>query len=602
MNEQASSRILIVEDESIVAMDIQRRLERMSYTVVGTASAGEEAIDAAGRLCPDLVLMDIKLKDGMDGTEAARRIRENSRVPVVFLTAYSDDATLKSASAAEPGGYVVKPFGDRDLHATIRMALYRHRTDTALRQQKQFQETILESLNHPFYVIDANDYRVIQANAACGFGDLSGGATCFELAHKTDSPCNDPEHPCPVEEVKKTKRPLAVEHTHFDKAGNKRQVEIHAHPILDDSGNVCKVIEYVLDVTDRKEAEEKLRRESLMRKTLLDNLPCIAMILRKRTREIVACNSAARKVGAVQGKTCYGTCAERDDPCPFCLAPEVWDVNEPRRLEVEYRGNYYDASWIPLTEEMYVHYILDISDHKKAEQRILDNQAQLKSLASQLSRMEERERRRLATVLHDQIGQTLVFSKFKLDQLRTSDFPGEPAGALEEICDSLARVIQETRTLTFDLSSPILYELGFEAAVAEWLVDEVREKHGIETEFDDDGRQKPLDDDIRAFLFRNLRELLINVVKHARAYKVKVGVRRSGQDICVTVEDDGIGFDPAEVKAVSAKRGKFGLFSIRERLEQLGGLIQIDSGPGRGSRILMMAPLKCGTLTDGKEL
>lgn len=599
MNEQTSSKILIVEDESIVAMDIQRRLERMSYTVVGAASTGEQAIDAAERLCPDLVLMDVMLKGGMDGTEAARRIHEKSSVPVVFLTAYSDDATLKSAGAAEPGGYIVKPFDDRDLHAGIRMALYRHRTDMALRRQKEFQETILESLNHPFYVIDANDYRVIHANAACGFGDLSRGATCFELTHRTGSLCNDPENPCPVEKVKRTKSPVTVEHTHFDEAGNRRDVEVHAHPIFDESGNVSKVIEYVLDVTDRKQAEQELQRQARTREVLLDNLPCIAMIIRKGTREIVATNKVAAGVGAVPGRTCFESCARRGDPCPFCRAPELWATDEPKRLEVEYMGAFYEGIWVPLDDDLYVHYIFDITERKQIEQRVLENRAQLQSLASQMSRMEERERHRLATVLHDQIGQTLVFSKLKLDQLRTSDSTGELAGALEEVCNSLAGVIRETRSLTFDLSSPILYELGFEAAVAEWLADEIGKKRGIETEFDDDGREKPLDDDIRALLFRNVRELLINVVKHARARKVKVGVRRSGRDICVTVEDDGIGFDPAEVRAMSAKGGKFGLFSIRERLEQLGGLIQIDSEPGRGSRILMMAPLKCETITDG---
>jgi len=218
-----------------------------------------------------------------------------------------------------------------------------------------------------------------------------------------------------------------------------------------------------------------------------------------------------------------------------------------------------------------------------------------------LSRIEERERHRLATALHDQVGQSLVFSKLKLDELRTSDSSGELADALDEVCCSLGQVIQETRVLTFDLSSPILYELGFEAAVAEWLTDEIRERHGIETEFDDDGRQKPLDDDIRALLFRNVRELLINVVKHAQAHKVKVNVRRGGEEICGSVEDNGVGFDPAEARAMAAKSDKFGLFSIRERLEQLGGLIEIDSEPGRGSRISMKAPLKCGILTDGNE-
>ena len=224
--------------------------------------------------------------------------------------------------------------------------------------------------------------------------------------------------------------------------------------------------------------------------------------------------------------------------------------------------------------------------------RLSEDRVQLKSLASQLSLVEERERRHLAIELHDQIGQSLVFSKLKLDQLFQSAPSDDFSKALKDVSGCLEQIIRETRTLMFDLSSPILYEFGFEAAMGEWLKDEIQKKHGIETEFEDDEQPKPLDDDIRAILFRNVRELLVNVVMHAQAHKVKVSVYRDDGDIHVSIEDDGVGFDPVEVKSMAAKRDEFGLFSIRERLEQLGGLFEITSEPGRGCRISMTAPLK----------
>ncbi len=110
--------------------------------------------------------------------------------------------------------------------------------------------------------------------------------------------------------------------------------------------------------------------EFLIHKTLLDNLPCIAMILKKGTREIVASNKAARDIGAVPGKTCFGTCVNREDKCPFCLAPEVWATNEPRRLEVKYRGAYYEGIWVPLSDDLYVHYIFDISEREQAKETL----------------------------------------------------------------------------------------------------------------------------------------------------------------------------------------------------------------------------------------
>lgn len=233
-----------------------------------------------------------------------------------------------------------------------------------------------------------------------------------------------------------------------------------------------------------------------------------------------------------------------------------------------------------------------LEDRKKAEQKLLVYQRQLKSLASQLSLTEEHERRRLATDLHDRIGQNLILCKIKLDQLLSHSPSGEYAESVQEICDDLREIIQRSRNLISDLSSPILYDLGIEAALEEWLTEEVQRKHGIETEFEDDGLPKPLDDDTQTILFRNARELLINVVEHAGARKVKVSISRTGTDVVVRVEDDGIGFDPDEIRASSASRAEFGLLGIRERMERIGGSLEIASHVSAGTRISMAAPLK----------
>ena len=193
---------------------------------------------------------------------------------------------------------------------------------------------------------------------------------------------------------------------------------------------------------------------------------------------------------------------------------------------------------------------------------------------------------------HDRIGQFLIMSKVQLEALRESTSSKESVRVLSDICNLLDQTIQNTRLLTFDLSSPILYELGFEAAVAEWLVEQIEHKHGIKTKFEDDGEPKPLDDDIRALLFRDVRELLINVIKHASAKKVKVSIRRADDKIRVGVEDDGVGFAVSELGSIASKTGGFGLFSIRERLGQLGGYLEVKSEPGRGTQVTITAPLK----------
>ncbi len=130
------TRILVVDDERIVAMDIGRTLERLGYVIAGLVSTGEDAIVQAGETRPSLVLMDIRLGEGIDGIEAAAQITELFDIPVVFLTAYSDDATLNRAKAGRPFGYLVKPFDERELHTTIAVALTNHEMERRLRTAK----------------------------------------------------------------------------------------------------------------------------------------------------------------------------------------------------------------------------------------------------------------------------------------------------------------------------------------------------------------------------------------------------------------------------------------------------------------------------------
>ncbi len=232
------------------------------------------------------------------------------------------------------------------------------------------------------------------------------------------------------------------------------------------------------------------------------------------------------------------------------------------------------------------------AERKRAEQRAFEYQEQLRSLASELSLTDERERYRIATELQERINQSLAISKIKLDALRHTISGKELNKALDEICSSLGQAVVEVRSLVFDMSSPILYELGFETAVADWLTVEIRQKHGIATEFEDDGQIKPLDEDIRLLLFRDARELLANIVKHAQAKEVKVSIRRVNDQMHVIVEDNGVGFDPIKIAAVATKEGGFGLFSIRQHWNHLGGYLKIESKPGHGCRASIIVPLK----------
>src|SRR6185436_1165545 len=158
------ARILVVEDEFIVAADIQTRLESLGYDVPTTVASGEKAVEQAGALRPDLVLMDIQLKGRMDGVEAADQIRQRFGIPVIYLTANADHPTVARAKVTEPFGYVIKPFEERDLHTSIEVALYKHQAEQRLKESEERYRLLAEL--SPEAIIVQSEGCVVYANPA----------------------------------------------------------------------------------------------------------------------------------------------------------------------------------------------------------------------------------------------------------------------------------------------------------------------------------------------------------------------------------------------------------------------------------------------------
>jgi len=160
-----NERILIVEDEKIISLDLQRRLEKFGYRVAAVCSTGNDAVDKAKELRPDIILMDIMLGGEMDGIEAANRIKEETAIPVIFLTAYADEKTLQRAKEAEPFGYILKPFKERELYTTIDITLYKSRIHKELQRQERWYNSILHSVADALIAVDP-DHQIQLMNPA----------------------------------------------------------------------------------------------------------------------------------------------------------------------------------------------------------------------------------------------------------------------------------------------------------------------------------------------------------------------------------------------------------------------------------------------------
>jgi signal transduction histidine kinase len=236
-----------------------------------------------------------------------------------------------------------------------------------------------------------------------------------------------------------------------------------------------------------------------------------------------------------------------------------------------------------------VHDLLEteIAERKRVEEMQRAGEARLRTLTSQLSLAEERERRQIAAELHDHVGQVLAMMKMTLVRTERMEITGEVAESVQKLKDLCQQAIGGIRFLISELSPPVLYELGFEAAIS-WLAEKHEEKHGVRVEIEDDHAPKPLSNDVRVFLFQAVRELLMNTAKHAQVDEVKISLERERDRIRITVADEGRGFDTSELK----RSGGFGLYNIGERLSTVGGSLQMSSEPGRGTQVTLLAPLK----------
>src|SRR5690349_20878987 len=146
--------VLVVEDEKIVAADIRENLRSLGYSVPAVISSGEEAITEASQNHPDLVLMDIQLKGRIDGIEAARLVQGRLNIPVVFITAFADDATIQRAKSTDPYGYIVKPFGKKELQTTIEIALHKHRSERRLRTSEEWLMSLIKGMGEAILAVD----------------------------------------------------------------------------------------------------------------------------------------------------------------------------------------------------------------------------------------------------------------------------------------------------------------------------------------------------------------------------------------------------------------------------------------------------------------
>ncbi|AEH60504.1 putative PAS/PAC sensor protein [Methanosalsum zhilinae DSM 4017] len=260
-------KVLVVEDEIIVAHDIKARLEDLGYSVTGVAITGKEAIEKAEDTLPDVILMDIALKGNMDGIEAAETIREKFDIPVIYLTAYSDDKTLERARVTQPFGYLLKPFDEKELRSNIEMTLYRHTREKSRQDESEkWLTTTLDSVGDAVIATDTEGYiKHINpfAEALTGWKRMEAtGKHILEVLRLKDKNGQKIEDPVSKAVKEDIFYGLAENTVLISREDEKIPVDIVGSTIKNEKNEIIGIVLNIYDISDRKSVEENIKNES----------------------------------------------------------------------------------------------------------------------------------------------------------------------------------------------------------------------------------------------------------------------------------------------------------------------------------------------------
>jgi two-component system sensor histidine kinase UhpB len=466
----APAKILVVEDEGIIAMEIQHELQLAGYAVAGPAFSGAQAIAMAEEARPDAVLMDVVLQGAMDGIETAARLRKVLDVPVVYLTAYGDSTTVARAKTTGPYSYLVKPFRSSELLAAVEVALYRHAMERKLAASEKRFRSVVESAPYATVLIDEAG-RVALVNAA----------TERTFGHSRD--------------------------------------ELLGHGI-----------------------------ETLLGGLTAESLGSASRGLLRAPRDV------------------FGI---RKDGTKFPIELGIDTIETPDGLRVL-------AS------------IVDVTEAVRAREEHDREHEQVRVLACKLAETQDLERRELARVLHEGLAQDLFAMQLGLVPLREAlSGRADMQQAVEDLETLLANSLRDLKSLANVLRPAALEHLGFVQAI-EALAERFSRLSGIVVSVAADATLPQPAEPIAIALYRGVQEALTNVGKHAAASRVVIEIALEGEQLRLTVGDDGRGITPEETR----RPGSLGLLGIKERLRELGGSLSIARQQGGGTRLAFNVPLR----------
>jgi PAS domain S-box-containing protein len=470
--------------------------------------------------------------------------------------------------------------------------------EQSLRKSEEKYRLVVEYANEGILITQDNFVRYVNPKAVKILGHLKEELTSrpfTDFIHPDDREMVTERH---LKRIKGDSVPHYYSCRIVDGDGNTKWLEINS--VLITWMGRPATLAFFNNITERKKAEEKLRLTETAIQQAGDAVVITTANPVRSSSRVVFVNQAFTKMTGYTAEEVTGKLSLIEGP--MTDSPQ-WKKLESSSAQSKVfyletianrkDGTQFNMEWqiTPLRDERgkVTHFVSvqrDITERKKTEEQFKAYQEQLRLLASELLLAEEQERRRIAMDLHDNIGQMLALTRIKLGVLKNTLSGTVQSDAVSGIVELIDQSIGYTKSLTFELSPPLLYDIGIEATI-EWLAEHMQKQHYILFYCENDGSPKPLARDVSILLFQTVRELFMNIVKHSQAHQVNVEISRENDNIKIVVADDGIGFDSSKIDTDST----FGFFSIRERLKYLSGSLSIDTGPGRGTRVTVTSPL-----------
>jgi PAS domain S-box-containing protein len=479
----------------------------------------------------------------------------------------------------------------------IRNATERKHAELALEGERNKLYAVLNGL--PAFVhLKGEDLSIKFANLRFteAFGE-PGQKHCYELLRGRNNPCED----CSALKVFKSQIPHTCE---WHDSVRDRIFEVYHYPFY--TGDERLVLTLGIDITERKRTEEALRQSEEHYRSLFDNMLngfayCKMLFENGHPRDFIFLNvnrafetlTGLQKVVGKRISEVFPGVRE-SDPELFELFGRVALTGVPALSETFVKAM---AEWLSVSvyspEKEYFVVVFDvITERKKAEEALRQSEENLRYMASQLLNAQERERLRIAHELHDDLGQSLLLLKLQLGILsrglsqELQKSRQECSAAIENVQE----IIDSVRRLSHDLIPPTLAEIGLKSAIKD-LLEELCHHQGVDCAVDIDDTKGLFAPDTELILYRILQESLTNIGKYAQATRVSISLKRKDHQMCLSVEDNGRGF---EVERIMARRGRkrgLGLASMEERARMLGGTFHIWSAPNMGTKIQVTVPL-----------